>query len=160
MCAFVYFLNCIYSYEQVSTMGTLKLMNYSDLVIVITEIVQSCSKSFHHPLLAPLKAAFGWVVYICKSLSQSLLITNNVAFLWVIWKPIPPFPSPSLTSIDSAFGRLVKKFPSFVHHIRKYITSLLWDIICVSYIIIFDPCLYSYWHTTCSKYSTIDMQCK
>ena len=68
-------------YEQVSTMGTLKFMNYSDLVIVITEIVQSYSKSFHHPLLAPLKAAFGFECDIILHLIQAQILMSDWKFL-------------------------------------------------------------------------------
>ncbi|KAK3576014.1 hypothetical protein CHS0354_014856 [Potamilus streckersoni] len=45
-------------YEQMSTMGTNKNLNYDDLVAVITEITQTHSKTFHHPLLSSLKNCF------------------------------------------------------------------------------------------------------
>ena len=52
------------SYEQIHIMGMTKNVNFYDLVIVITEIINAHSKGFHHPLLIPLKAAFGWVLQV------------------------------------------------------------------------------------------------
>lgn len=68
-------------YEQISAMGTMKVINYSDLVIVITDIVQSCSKSFHHPLLSPLKATFGLECDAILHLLQAQILMSDWKFL-------------------------------------------------------------------------------
>ncbi|XP_052251645.1 KICSTOR subunit 2-like isoform X2 [Dreissena polymorpha] len=57
-------------FEQISTMGTNKNMNYEDLVNVISEIVLLHSKNFHHPFLADLKSGF---TYECDTIQHLLM---------------------------------------------------------------------------------------
>ena len=48
-----------YSYEQMATLGSSnKCLNCEDLLIVISDIISSHQKNFHHPILSPLKSSF------------------------------------------------------------------------------------------------------
>ena len=51
-----------FSYEQMLAMSQNRVMNYEDLLEVMTAIVQAHHKSFHHPILAPLKSTFKLVL--------------------------------------------------------------------------------------------------
>ncbi|KAK3087218.1 hypothetical protein FSP39_003233 [Pinctada imbricata] len=69
------------SYEQIHIMGQTKHVSFGDLSTVITEIIQSHSKGFHHPLLVPLKAAFGYECDIINHLLQAQLLMYEWQFL-------------------------------------------------------------------------------
>ncbi|XP_064597265.1 KICSTOR subunit 2-like [Liolophura sinensis] len=45
-------------YEQMSTMGSNRNLSYEDLVTLITDLIQTNQKSFHHPVLSSLKSSF------------------------------------------------------------------------------------------------------
>ena len=56
--SFIISLNILTSYEQVAAMGTQKMLNHEDLLVVIIEISKDHQKSFHHPILSDLKSTF------------------------------------------------------------------------------------------------------
>ncbi|XP_060554381.1 KICSTOR subunit 2-like [Ruditapes philippinarum] len=68
-------------YEQISTMGTNKNMNYQDLVDVIAEIIHVHSKNFHHPILAGLKSSFTYECDVINHLLQSQILMSQAEFL-------------------------------------------------------------------------------
>lgn len=68
-------------YEQISTMGTNKNMNYEDLVAVISEIIHMHSKNFHHPLLAALKSAFTSECDVINHLLHTQMLMSQAQFL-------------------------------------------------------------------------------
>ncbi|XP_074656671.1 KICSTOR subunit 2-like [Tubulanus polymorphus] len=68
-------------YEQMETMSGMKQIVFEDGLAVITEIIQSTQKNFHHPILAPLKAAFGLECDIISQLLQAQIQMSLWQFL-------------------------------------------------------------------------------
>lgn len=81
-------------YEQVSTMGTYKLINYQDLMMVISEIMQTNNRNFHHPLLSHLKSSFIYECEIISHLLQCQILMTELQFL------------PSLLQLHHAHSKL------------------------------------------------------
>ncbi|XP_013389810.1 KICSTOR complex protein C12orf66 homolog [Lingula anatina] len=67
-------------YEQLATMGSQKT-TYEDLENVITEIIQAHQKSFHHPILSPLKNAFSLECDIVHNLLLAQMDMAQLKFL-------------------------------------------------------------------------------
>ncbi|KAL4218393.1 hypothetical protein ACF0H5_023129 [Mactra antiquata] len=68
-------------YEQVTTMGTNKNMNYEDLINVISDIIQVHSKNFHHPILVSLKSSFMYECDVINHLLTSQVLMSQAQFL-------------------------------------------------------------------------------
>ncbi|OWF49740.1 UPF0536 protein C12orf66 homolog [Mizuhopecten yessoensis] len=81
-------------YEQVCTMGTYKVLNYSELMVSISKIVQSNSRNFHHPLLSHLKSKFFYECEIMSHLLQAQVLMTELQFL------------PSLLQLHQAHSKL------------------------------------------------------
>lgn len=81
-------------FEQISTMGTNKNMNYEDLVDVIQEIIHVHSKNFHHPILANLKSSFTCECDVINHLLQSQILMSQAQFL------------PTLLQLNQAHSKL------------------------------------------------------
>ncbi|XP_013779618.1 KICSTOR complex protein C12orf66 homolog isoform X2 [Limulus polyphemus] len=62
-------LSIMHFYEKMYTMSSNRFMKYKELIPGITEIVNRSQRLFHHPLLSPLKSAFG---FECRSLLKLL----------------------------------------------------------------------------------------
>ncbi|XP_064652423.1 KICSTOR subunit 2-like isoform X2 [Lineus longissimus] len=68
-------------YEQMSTMGSMKVINFDDLLNVIAHISQNHQKNFHHPILSPLKTSFTLECDINSHLLQAQKNMANWQFL-------------------------------------------------------------------------------
>ncbi|CAH1772805.1 unnamed protein product [Owenia fusiformis] len=123
-------------YEQMATMGNMRVMNYDDLLNVITHIIQTHQKNFHHPILAPLKHSFSVECDIithlltaqlemsqCDFLS-SLLHLNEAHTKLTDWTPLVPVKEVKKTL---GFGSSTKNpsNPALYQWLSKYKATLV-----------------------------------
>ncbi|KAK7091804.1 KICSTOR subunit 2-like [Littorina saxatilis] len=81
-------------YEQISTMGGHKNMNFEDLATMVNHITQAHGKAFHHPLLIPLKTLYSWECDVLGHLLQGQILMADWQFL------------PSLLQLHAAHSKL------------------------------------------------------
>lgn len=81
-------------YAQIHLMGTQRNINFVDLTIVIKEIIETYSKSFHHPLLSSLRTNFIFECDIINHLLQAQILMSEWQYL------------PSLLELHQAHSKL------------------------------------------------------
>lgn len=68
-------------YEQLTTIGSNRNFNYEDPVMVGREIVADFQKSFHHPLLSPIKASFNLECEVIQHLLTTQILISELDYL-------------------------------------------------------------------------------